>query len=56
MNRTNPTFKQQTQTTEEDSSFIDDLFDSLFDSLTDNAPIDSDTDAIPDLSSLNDAA
>jgi hypothetical protein len=56
MKRTDPTFKSQTQTTEEDSSFIDDLFDSLFDSLTDNAPIDSDTDRTPNLAAFHDAA
>jgi hypothetical protein len=48
MNRTDPTFKQQSQMNEEDLSFIDDLFDSLFASLTDNDDISSDTDAIPD--------
>ncbi len=52
MNRTDPTFKQQTQSSEEDLAFINELFDSLFD----NAPIDSDTDRTPDLSTLHDAA
>jgi hypothetical protein len=52
MDRTDPTFKQQTQTTEEDSSFIDDLFDDLFDSLFDNDDICSDTDKTPDLASF----
>jgi len=48
MNRTDPTFKQQTQTTEEDSSFINELFDSLFD----NDDINSDTDKTPDLAAF----
>ena len=48
MNRTDPTFRQQTQTTEEDLSFIDDLFDSLFD----NDDINSDTDKTPDLAAF----
>jgi hypothetical protein len=48
MNRTNPTFRQQTQTTEEDSSFINELFDSLFD----NDDINSDTDKTPDLTAF----
>jgi hypothetical protein len=52
MNRTNPTFKQQTQSSEEDTAFINELFDSLFD----NDDINSDTDRTPDLSSLPDAA
>jgi hypothetical protein len=56
MKRTDPTFKTQTQSSEEDTAFINELFDSLFDSLTDNAPIDSDTDRTPDLSAFHDAA
>jgi hypothetical protein len=52
MNRANPTFKQQTQSSEEDLAFIDELFDSLFD----NDDITSDTDRIPNLAALHDAA
>ncbi len=48
MQRTDPTYKQQTQSSEEDLAFVDELFDSLFASLTDNDDISSDTDAIPD--------
>ncbi len=48
MNRTDPTFKQQTQSSEEDLAFINELFDSLFD----NDAINSDTDKTPDLASF----
>ena len=49
MNRTNPTFKQQTSLEEENVAFVDELFDELFASLTDNDTINSDTDKVPDL-------
>ncbi len=52
VNRTDPTFKQQTQSSEEDLAFIDELFDSLFD----NDDITSDTDRIPNLASFRNAA
>ena len=52
MNRTDPTFKQQTQSSEEDLAFINELFDSLFD----NDAINSDSDKIPNLAALHDAA
>jgi hypothetical protein len=52
MNRTDPTFKQQTQSSEEDLAFVNELFDSLFDSLFDNDDISSDTDKTPDLAAF----
>jgi hypothetical protein len=48
MNRTDPTFKQQIQSSEEDLAFINELFDSLFD----NDDINSDTDKTPDLAAF----
>jgi hypothetical protein len=48
MNRTDPTFKQQTQSSKEDLAFINELFDSLFD----NDDISSDTDKTPDLAAF----
>jgi hypothetical protein len=46
MDRTDPNFKEQTVIAQEDLEFIDELFDNLFD----GAPVDSDTDKVPDLS------
>ena len=48
MNRTDPTFKHQTLTKEEENEFLDELFAELFDL----APIDSDTDKIPSFNIL----
>jgi hypothetical protein len=46
MNRTDPTFREQTSFAQQDLDFIDELFDSLFDS----DDITSEFDKIPDLS------
>jgi len=45
MQRTNPTFRQTKLSEEEANDFLDEMFANLFD----NAPIDSDTDKVPDL-------
>jgi hypothetical protein len=45
MKRIDPNFKEQTVIAQEDLEFIDELFDNLFD----GAPVDSDTDKVPDL-------
>jgi hypothetical protein len=49
MNRTDPTFREQTSFAEQDLDFIDELFENLFD----NDDLSSDSDAIPDLSILD---
>jgi hypothetical protein len=46
MNRTNPTFKEQTLINQDNIDFLDELFNNLFD----NDDISSESDAIPDLS------
>ena len=46
MNRTDPTFREQTSFAQQDLDFIDELFDNLFD----NDDITSEFDKIPDLS------
>jgi hypothetical protein len=46
MNRTDPTFREQTNSAQRDLEFIDELFDNLFD----NDDLSSDSDKIPDLS------
>ena len=49
MNRTDPTFREQTNFAQQDLDFIDELFDNLFD----REDISSDTDKIPNLSLLD---
>ncbi len=49
MNRTDPTFREQTNFAQQDLDFIDELFDSLFD----NDDLSSDSDKIPNLSNLD---
>ena len=49
MNRTDPNFKEQSVLEMENLEFVNELFDNLFD----GAPIDSDTDKVPDLSILD---
>jgi hypothetical protein len=44
MNRTDPTFKEHLLTELEKEEFLDELFNQLFDL----APVDSDTDKVPD--------
>jgi hypothetical protein len=46
VNRTDPTFREQTNFAQQDLDFIDELFDSLFD----NDDLSSEQDKIPDLS------
>ena len=46
MNRTDPTFREQTNSAQRDLDFIDELFDNLFD----NDDLSSEFDKIPDLS------
>jgi hypothetical protein len=46
MNRTDPTFREQTNFAQQDLDFIDELFDNLFD----NDDLSANTDKIPDLS------
>ena len=49
MKRIDPTFKPQTQFSEETAAFLDELFDNLFD----NDDLSENTDRIPDLSILD---
>jgi hypothetical protein len=49
MNRTDPTFREQTNFAQQDLDFLDELFDNLFDS----DDISSEFDKIPDLSNLD---
>ena len=49
MNRTDPTFREQTNFAQQDLDFIDELFDTLFD----NDDLSSNTDKIPDLANLD---
>ncbi len=49
MKRIDPTFKPQTQFSEETAAFLDELFDNIFD----NDDLTSESDRIPDLSTLN---
>jgi hypothetical protein len=49
MNRSDPTFREQTVLSEENVAFIDELFNNLFD--TDD--LSENTDKIPDLSILD---
>jgi hypothetical protein len=49
MNRTDPTFREQTNFAQQDLDFLDELFDNLFDS----DDLSADSDKIPDLSNLD---
>jgi hypothetical protein len=49
MNRTDPTFREQTSFAQQDLDFLDELFDDLFD----QGDISSDTDKVPDLGLLD---
>jgi hypothetical protein len=49
MKRIDPTFKPQTQFSEETEDFLNELFDNLFD----NDDLTENTDRIPDLSILD---
>jgi hypothetical protein len=49
MNRTDPTFREQTNFAQQDLDFLDELFDDLFD----QGDISSDTDKVPDLGLLD---
>jgi hypothetical protein len=49
MNRTDPTFREQTNFAQQDLDFLDELFDSLFD----NDDLSSEHDKIPDLSNID---
>jgi hypothetical protein len=49
MNRSDPTFREQTSFAEQDLDFIDELFNNLFDS----DDFHAESDAVPDLSALD---
>ena len=49
MKRIDPNFKEQSVLEMENLEFVNELFDNLFD----GAPVDSDTDKVPDLSILD---
>jgi hypothetical protein len=49
MKRTDPTFKEQSLISQDNTDFLDELFSNLFD----NDDISSDFDSIPDLSTLD---
>ena len=49
MNRSDPTFREQTSFAEQDSDFINELFNNLLD----HNDLNAESDAIPDLSILD---
>ncbi len=49
MNRSDPTFREQTLIAQDNIDFLDELFNNLLD----NDDLSSDSDKIPDLSTLD---
>ncbi len=52
MNRTDPTFREQSLIAQDNIDFLDELFENLFD----NDDLSSDSDKIPDLGTFDRAA